>query len=154
SVDFVEPDRIRQVIVSAPNDSNYTSQWGLTTVRALQAWNVMNLSYLTSATAGTGRVKVAVLDTGADCGHPDFMNAGGSSTASASGGQLPWTGSQTYTPTPVTSPACVWQDDHGHGTHVSGIVAAATGNGIGVSSLGFNVQVLEYKVLNSAGSGP
>src|SRR5947209_729448 len=97
-VDTVEPDRVRRVILSAPNDPGYgnstSAQWGLFTVQALQAWNFMGAQYLTSSTAGTNRIKVAVLDTGADCTHPDFKNTGGSSTDSAFGGQLLWSGTQ------------------------------------------------------------
>ena len=154
-VDFVEPNRIRGVSLGAPNDPSYGSntQWGLFTVQAAQAWNWMGLSYLTAGTPAASRVKVAVLDTGVDCGHPDFINSGGTSTDAAAGGQLAWSGSQAFVPTTVASPVCAWQDDHGHGTHVTGIVAAATSNSIGISSLGFPLQVLAYKVLDSSGSG-
>src|SRR5262249_46521357 len=109
--------------------------------------------YLTAATAGTNRVKVAVLDTGADCTHPDFKNLGGSSTDSAQGGQFLYASSQALVATKVTSPACPWQDDHGHGTHTAGIVAAATQNATGVSSVGYPLQVIVYKVLDNTGSG-
>ena len=152
-VDFVEPNRIRHATVEAPNDPNYPSSWWFPAVQALPAWSLLPGQYLTAATAGTGRVKVAVLDTGADCTHPDFINAGGTSTDSAQGGQLMFSASQAIVATTIVNPACAWQDDHGHGTHVTGIVAAATSNGIGVSGLGYPVQVIEYKVLDSTGSG-
>src|SRR5260370_25838925 len=86
-VDFVEPNRIRKTTVAAPNDPSYGVQWALTNIQALQAWTVLPNLYLTSATAGTQRPKVAVLDTGVDCTHPDFMNAGGTSADSALGRQ-------------------------------------------------------------------
>src|SRR2546423_13208359 len=42
-VDFVEPDRIRQVVLTAPNDPSYqnngSGQWGLFTTQALETWN-------------------------------------------------------------------------------------------------------------------
>src|ERR1051325_8707647 len=69
-VDFAEPDRIRQVVVTAPNDPSYqnslSAQWGLFTTQALEAWNVLGGPYLTAVTAGGARINVAVLDTGAD----------------------------------------------------------------------------------------
>src|SRR5207249_4669581 len=40
-----------------------------------------------------------------------------------------------------------------HGTHVAGIVAAATSNGIGVAGVGYNVSLINAKVLNDTGSG-
>ena len=152
-VDFVEPNRVRHALVAAPNDPNYASSWWFPAVQALQAWSLLPGQYLTAATAGTGRVKVAVLDTGADCTHPDFINTGGTSTDSAHGGQLMFSASQAIVATTIVNPVCAWQDDHGHGTHVTGILAAATSNAMGVSGLGYPVQVMEFKVLNSAGSG-
>lgn len=152
-VDFVEPNRVRHAVVAPPSDPNYSSSWWFPAVQALQAWSLLPGQYLTAATASAGRIKVAVLDTGADCTHPDFINTGGSSTNSAQGGQLMFSASQAVVQTTIVNPACPWQDDHGHGTHVTGILAAATSNAVGVSGLGYPVQVMEYKVLNSAGAG-
>jgi len=160
SVEYVEPNRIRHITVQTPNDqyippSMFTGlgQWALTNIQALQAWQMMPNVYLTSSTAGALRIKVAVIDSGADCTHPDFINTGGSSTDAAMGGQLMFSPSHAYVTTTVASPMCTWQDDHGHGTHVSGTVAAATNNAIGVASLGYPLQLIEYKVLDHTGSG-
>jgi thermitase len=152
-VDFVEPNRVRHANVGQPNDADFSQQWPLVNLGAVQAWTLFPNQYLTAATAGTGRVKVAVLDTGIDCTHPDFMNVGASSTDSASGGQLLWSASQAPVATSLASPACPWQDDYGHGTHVSGILAAAANNGIGVAGLAYPVQLVAYKVLDNTGSG-
>jgi subtilisin family serine protease len=153
SVDYVEPNRIRHITVQAPNDSLILSQWALTNIQALQTWQLLPNVYLTSGTAGAGRIKVAVIDTGADCTHPDFMNAGGSSTDAALGGQLLFSLSHAYVATTLANPMCPWQDDFGHGTHVSGTVAAATNNAIGVAALGYPLQIIEYKVLDHTGNG-
>ena len=85
-VAYVEPNRMRTSTALGPNDADYSQQWALQNIQALAAWGLMPGKFLTAATAGNGRVKVAVLDTGADCTHPDFMN-GGASADSASGGQ-------------------------------------------------------------------
>jgi thermitase len=152
-VEYVEPNRVRRTTIAAPTDGYYGSQWALTMVKALEAWKSLPARYLTSSTAGSGRVKVAVLDTGTDCTHPDFKNSGGTSTNSALGGQLNWALSGQVYATTVPSPACSWQDDHGHGTHVAGTVAAATNNAAGVAALGYPVEVVTFKVLDSSGSG-
>src|ERR1019366_3654651 len=72
-VEFVEPNRVRSAVVAAPNDPSYASSWWWQTVQALQAWSLLPGQYLTSATAGSGRLSVAIIDTGADCTHPDFI---------------------------------------------------------------------------------
>ncbi|HEV2690418.1 MAG TPA: S8 family serine peptidase, partial [Bryobacteraceae bacterium] len=127
-VDYVEPNRIRKHGIATPNDPSYGSQYDLPLVRALQAWQLIPNVFLTPGTAGTGRIKVAVLDTGADCTHEDFKN-GGSSADAALGGQILFSASQALVSTTIANPACPWQDDNGHGTHVSGTVAASTNNG-------------------------
>ena len=43
------------------------------------------------------------------------------------------------------------QDDHGHGTHVAGIAAAATDNGRGVAGIAPDARILPIKVLDAAG---
>jgi serine protease len=44
-------------------------------------------------------------------------------------------------------------DDNGHGTHVSGTVAQATNNGIGVAGMAHGACVMPVKVLDDSGSG-
>jgi len=88
---------------------------------------------------GTG-VLVAVIDTGIDYTHPDLATnyAGGYDFVSNDGDPL---------------------DDHGHGTHVSGTIAAAmnnlTGNPAaeeGVAGVAPNARILAYKVCGPDGS--
>src|SRR5260370_22591399 len=114
SVEYVEPNRIRHFTVQTPNDMLLSSQgqWDLTTIQALQTWQLLPNVYLTSGTASAGRIKVAVIDSGADCTHPDFINAGGSSTAAALGGQFMFSLSHAYVATTTANPTCPWQDDN------------------------------------------
>ena len=44
-------------------------------------------------------------------------------------------------------------DDYGHGTHVMGIAAARTNNGVGIAGLCPGCSALAIKVLGSSGSG-
>jgi thermitase len=153
-VNYVEPNRIRHIAVIPPNDSLMPQQWGLTAVLAQQAWSYFPNQYLTAATAGATRIKVAILDTGVDCTHPDFMNAGGTSTNTTSGGQLDWSDSTAIVATTISSPACKWEDDVGHGTLTAGVLGAATNNGVGIASLGFPLQLVVVKVIDANGNAP
>ena|GEM_PF-1348020 len=44
-------------------------------------------------------------------------------------------------------------DQNGHGTFVSGLIAAATNDGIGIAGLGWDTKVLDIKVLDDSGNG-
>src|SRR5690242_4100890 len=114
-VDYVEPNRVRALGLATPNDPSMGSQYALNRVLAQQAWQLLPNGYLTSTTAGTGsgRIRVAIIDTGADCTHEDFKN-GGSSADAASGGQIAFSVSKVFTViSQAPSPQCgPWQDDH------------------------------------------
>ena len=150
-VEYIEPNRIRKANLDAVNDSGFQLQWALPIMHAVQAWQLVPGHFLTAATPEAGRLKVAILDTGVDCTHPDFMNAGGTSTDSAHGGQLSFALSQALVQTTISPAACPWQDDHYHGTATAGIIAAAAQNGIGAAGLGYPVELIVYKIAGADG---
>jgi subtilisin family serine protease len=129
--------------VAWTNDPCAGAQWGLTAIKAPEAWRT---------TRGAG-VVVAVVDTGADFRHPDLrthlLRIPGSNmlanTASRCPFQAPHAGARRS--------RRIAQDDHGHGTHVSGIITALTGNRIGVAGVAPGARVLPVKVLDRTGSG-
>ena len=79
-----------------------------------------------------GQVNVAIIDTGIDASHPDLNVKGG------------------YNFTTVKTQN--WADDNGHGTHVSGTVAALD-NSIGVVGVAPGAALWGIKVLNKFGNG-
>ena len=90
-------------------------------------------------TTGAG-ILVAVVDTGIDLDHPEFtgrISAGGT----CFGGSAACPGL-----------AAQGDDDHGHGTHVAGIIAAAA-NGVGNTGVAPGASLLAVKVLDASGSG-
>jgi thermitase len=123
AVEYVEPNYYVELVLT-PNDPSFSIQWGLTKIRSPQAWDL---------TTGNDTL-VAVVDTGVQLNHPDLQ---GRVIAGA-----------TFVPGTSTP-----NDDHGHGTHVAGTVAAATNNGLGVAGAGFNTRILAVKVLDSFGNG-
>jgi subtilisin len=78
-------------------------------------------------------VKVGVVDSGIDYWHPDLAGAyaGGRDFVNSDDDPL---------------------DDNGHGTHVSGTIAAAD-NGVGVVGVAPDVQLYGLKILDAAGQG-
>jgi subtilisin len=91
---------------------------------------VVRVGVPTGTSNGEG-VGVAVVDTGVDLTHPDLA---GTVDAFNAFGDLP----------------C--QDDQGHGTHVSGIIAAQD-NTVGVIGVAPRARIYCVKVLDSTGSG-
>lgn len=153
SVEWVEPNHRRKAQVTNPSDTSFASQYALSIIDAVSAWSSVPGAYLTAASAGTGRIRVAVIDTGIDCTHPDFKNAGGTSVDSASGGQIAMAASKALVHTSLSSPACAFQDDHGHGTHTAGIIAAAANNARGIAGLAYPAELMILKALDGMGFG-
>lgn len=101
--------------------------WGISAIQATQA----------HATRGEG-VVVCVVDTGIDKDHPDLAaNIVGGRNFIAAKGALDSNN---------------WDDDNGHGSHVSGTVAALD-NTIGVVGVAPNAKLYGVKVLDRRGSG-
>ena len=91
-------------------------------------------------------VDVAVLDTGIDAEHPDLNVVGGANCLQTSGGGPPW--ARSY----YCDPAVSADDDHYHGTHVAGSIAALDNN-FGVVGVAPGARLWALKVLDSSGSG-
>ena len=132
-VEYAEPDRLRQAHL-VPSDPLYAgAQWNLPRIEAPTAWD---------GTVGAASVVVAVIDTGFDLSHPDRP-----SNLLVGCDFVAWRTSA------ASSCPSVAGDPHGHGTHVAGIVAAAQGNGVGLSGVAPQVSVLVVRALDETGSG-
>ena len=108
----------------AANDPRRGEQWNLDLIES-------DAAHATSTGAGA---VIAVVDTGVAAGHPDLA-----------GQILPGHDFVQDDGTP--------QDGNGHGSHVSGIALAATGNGVGISSVAPGAKLLPVRVLDDQGSG-
>ncbi len=135
AVAFAEPDFVGYGGL-IPSDDSFNQQWALNNtgqaggtpgadIDAPGAWDV---------TTGISAVVLAVIDTGVDLDHPDlagklvpgydFVNNDGDA-----------------------------QDDYGHGTHVAGIIAAASDNPIGVAGVCWACRIMPLKALNNGNWG-
>ncbi|MBI2789667.1 MAG: S8 family peptidase [Elusimicrobia bacterium] len=97
--------------------------WGIARVKAPAAWGT---------TRGKG-VKLVVIDTGIDMTHPELSGI-------IKGG---WN---------AISTAATFNDDNGHGTHVSGTIAAKDDDA-GVVGVAPQIDLYGVKVLDENGSG-
>ena len=110
-------------IMTQSNDPLLSYQWGYFDIAA-------NWIPLQTATAPI----IAVIDTGVDYTHPDLMGKVIKGYDFVNGDNDP-------------------MDDNGHGTHVAGIAAARSNNGLGIAGVSWNSKILAIKVLNSQGWG-
>jgi thermitase len=141
SVEFAEPNYIMHIFT--PNDPYYVTgegspdhdpnQWGLykiwlTSIEAGNSgWNICT---------GESAVKVAVIDTGVNYNHEDLKTRVDSLEGRdfVNGDSDP-------------------MDDHGHGSHVSGIIGADSNNGKGIAGVDWHCRIIPIKSFDSGGSG-
>lgn len=123
-VRFAEPNYIVRAAFT-PNDPQFGAQWNMTITGCPEGWD---------QTFGSPSIVIAVIDSGIDKNHPEFTGK------LVPGWDFINSDSDAH-------------DDHGHGTHVAGIAAAATNNNIGVAGVGFNCRLMPVKVLDNLGNG-
>lgn len=115
-----------------PNDPQWKYQWHLQQIGMPAAWKKAD---------GKG-VIVAVIDTGV--AYENYKNFH----------QVPdLQGVEFVKPWNFVANNEHADDDHGHGTHVTGTIAQATHNGIGVAGIARAVKIMPLKVLSAGGSG-
>jgi subtilisin family serine protease len=111
----------------ATNDPLAPRQWYLQRDHAFDFWP--------TALPQLAPVKVAVIDSGIDGGHPEFPLSRIAAAKSFVGG----------------SP---YVDTDGHGTFVAGEIAAAPDNALGIAGIAFPAQLVIAKVVNASGELP
>lgn len=131
-----EPDRLRRP-AATPNDARYRMQWNLTQIRMPQAWERMT---------GSSKVVVAVLDTGILKDHPDLRQR------LAPGYDFILdrenAGDQDGRDDNPTDQGDTEPGSSGlHGTHVAGIIGAASNNALGISGVDWGCRIMPVRVL-------
>jgi thermitase len=117
---FIYPT-IHYELTYIPNDPYWDLLYGMELINMPEVWDI---------TFG-GNVTVAILDTGLDRTHPDLLDR--------------YVGGWNYIDNNDDP-----YDDHGHGTHVAGTIAAHIDNEIGVAGVG-DFDLLVYKIFSSSG---
>jgi subtilisin family serine protease len=153
-VAYAEPDR---PVHALTNDVYWTSLWGLLNdgsaggvagadISAPQAW---------ARTLGAG-VTVGVVDTGVTFAHQDLAGRLTGNPREVAGNGL----DDDHNGFVDDSRGWDWvaddnspDDEHGHGTHVTGTIAAVAGNGLGIAGVAPQAKVIPLRALDAKGSG-
>lgn len=132
----VRPGSNKKEVSVILNDPAMTHAWGLKQTDVKKAWSI---------TQGSKNVVVAVIDTGVDVEQEDLKN------------------NLWINPNPTKGDIHGWNfvadnhdlsDNHGHGTHIAGIIGAEGGNGKGISGVSpqVSLMILKYYDPQSRGS--
>ena len=177
TVAYAEPDYVVHTCETIPSDTDFSKLWNLKNtgqtggtsgadIKATTAWDT---------TTGSTDVIVAVIDTGIDYTHTDlagnvWTNAG-EMGIDAQGRDMAtnnldddhdgyiddvrgWCFAYGWADPVLYKTVCADPlDDHGHGTHVSGIIGACGNNGFGITGVNWNVKIMPLKFLEWNGSG-
>lgn len=130
-VEFAEKEPIYKIDF-VPNDPQHTgtTKWYHTLVGSETAWNT---------SLGSNAIKLAIVDNAVACGHTDLTTFKQRDVADNDNDATP--------PTVYTSDQA-WS----HGTHCAGLSTADVNNGIGIASLGGNVELIGIKATPNSGT--
>jgi len=161
NVIYAEPDYRVHAFVT-PNDPGFPTMWDLqntgqtvngvpgtpgSDIHAVPAWDL---------TTGSSDIVVAVIDTGVDYTHPDLVGNLGPFPLELPGNHLDDDGNgwidDVYGVDFVNHDSDP-MDDEGHGTHVSGTIAARGNNGLGVTGVSWHSKIVALKFLDDTGYG-
>ncbi len=122
---YAEPNYVYQAFDLVPNDPSYNKQWAHTIIQSPGAWGI---------TTGNTDIIIAIIDSGVDTSHPDLASKLVAGHDFVDDDNTP-------------------SDANGHGTHVAGIAAAVTNNGVGVAGMAWGARIMPVRVLDNKGSG-
>lgn len=154
-VEYAEPNYIRSVRSTVPNDPLFTLQWELRNtfspgldISMCPAWDIIK---------GNSGLVIAVLDSGIDYTHPDLAG-----NIWANPGEPSCSGTTDNDHDGYVADCRGWNfvsdnnnpmDDEGHGTHVSGTIGAVGNNSLGIAGMIWNVKIMPLKILDNRGIG-
>lgn len=124
-----------QLAKSAQPAAFQARNWGLANSQTMDAWKIES---------GSRNVVVAVIDTGVDFNHEALSPNQWRDPEAPSAATYGWNFVNNKA-NPI--------DDHGHGTHVAGIIGAVTQPKVGVSGVAPRVSIMAVKYYSDANSG-
>src|SRR5918998_1501326 len=140
-VAYAVPNYVARASQLSPNDPSLRRQWNFTEPFGIGMPEAWALAEAAGAPGGRGAV-VAVLDSGVA-----FERYGGFRRA-------PDLRRSTFVhPWDFVDRDRHPNDRYGHGTHVTGTIAQATNNGLGVAGVAYGVKIMPLRVLDDIGQG-
>lgn len=133
-------------VTATPNDTFYSSLYGLQNIGAPAAWDL---------TTGSSSVVVALIDTGVDYDHVDLQPNIHLNSAETPGNLIDDDGNgfiDDYYGYDFVNTDGAPRDDNEHGSHCAGIVGARGNNGAGVVGANWEVGILAVKVADADGN--
>lgn len=155
-VEYAVPNRIvRLHSLASPTDSFFDEQWNLDVLNITDVWGIAQ---------SPTEVVVAVIDTGIVLGHPDLP-----------AGRVLFSHGYDFVHLKIDGVPNLSLDGDGpddnptdpgdrnnmglpggssyHGTHVTGLIVAATDNGVGISGISLSAKILPLRAMGNGGSG-
>lgn len=151
AVRYAEANGVIRVSAVAPNDPQFSRQWGLNSpnnvdINAPEAWQI---------TTGAP-VIVAVIDTGLDLTNSEFAGRIWVNSGEVAGNGRDDDGDgfsdDVFGWNFLNNSADV-SDYNGHGTHVAGILGASGNNGVGGAGVDWGARIMPLKFMNANGNG-
>jgi len=155
--EYIEPNYYVHALATTPNDPYFGNLWGFNNtgqtggtkdadIDAPEAWDI---------TTG-GDVIIAVIDTGVDYLHPDLA-----ANMWKNLGEIPGNGRDDdgngYVDDVYGYDTVNWdgdpRDDHSHGSHCAGSIAAVGNNGVGIVGVNWRAKIMALKFLDKWGFG-
>lgn len=159
-IEKVEMNRLnRSCAEITPNDTRYDEQWNLKAMNLPKAWGIEQ---------GNPSVIIAVVDSGIKKEHPEFRNQlwRNSGEIASNGidddqnGYVDDINGWDFTDAPTLAGHGDWterdndpDDETGHGTHVSGIIAAEANNGVGIAGIASGCRLMPLRAEFRVGRG-
>ena len=148
STEFAEPNFLvnQDQLGTVPNDPRFNEQWSLRNIGQSggQFGSDIEASDAWQTTSGATNVVMAIVDSGIDFTHPDLLDNQWVNNNPTNGDLHGWD---------FVEDSAVIKDEEGHGTAVTGILAASGNNGVGVSGVMWHASVMSLRVLDKNGTG-
>ena len=130
-IEEIEEEYVVNPSKYTPNDEFYSKQTYL---------DYLNLSSIWENVRGDG-ITVAVIDTGIDTDHPEFIGKISEYSYNATEDKIV----KDYVLEDGSYDWSLVEDEQGHGTAVTGVIAASMDNGIGITGIAPDVTIITIK---------